>query len=243
MELTRTGLPLGMFQHQSLQQRAIRLEPGDLLFLYTDGLLDATDPHGQAFGSERLRELMLEHRQAPASALAAAIEQAIRDFRGDGPLFDDITFVIVKRAERTHFTYHASAALDQLANIRNFVSQSAARLGASPKARDDLELAVDELVTNIISHGYRQAPQDIEIVVQREAEVIVVLLRDEAPPFDPTQVAAPDITLPLHLRPEGGLGIFLARRVTDSMTYRRTNDHRNEITLTKKISSTSEAST
>jgi anti-sigma regulatory factor (Ser/Thr protein kinase) len=67
-------------------------------------------------------------------------------------------------------------------------------------------------------------------------------LRDEAPAFDPTQAPEPDITLPLHLRPVGGLGIFLARRLMDAMTYRRTSDQQNEVTLTKNILTPTEAS-
>ncbi len=240
-ELTRTGLPLGMFRWQTLEQRAAHLDPGDLLFLYTDGVLDATDPHGQTFGVERLRRLLLEHRRAPATDMAAAIEQALHDFCAGRPLFDDITFVIVKRLAVTAHTLNLTADLQRLATARQFITQAATTLGATPKAVDDLVLAVDELATNIINHGYRGQPGAIEIVARREGDAIVVQLRDESPPFDPTQAPEPDTTLPLHLRPVGGLGIFLARRLMDAMTYRRTSDHYNEMTLTKKISSPSEA--
>lgn len=247
IELTRTGLPLGIYRHQTLQQRSIRMEPGDLLFLYTDGVLDATDPHGQAFGVERLRRLVLEHRQASAAHLASALDEALTTFRAGQPLFDDITYVIVKRppgavAHTTAHTLNLTADLHHLTTIRRFIEQAATALGAPPKTTDDLVLAVDELATNIINHGYRGRPNPIEIVVRREAGAIVVQLRDEAPPFDPTRIAEPDTTLPLHLRPVGGLGIFLARRLTDALTYRRIGDYQNEITLTKIISSTSEAS-
>lgn len=235
VEWPRTGLPLGLFPHQALQQSTFQLEPGDLLVLYTDGVLDATDAHGSAFGAERLRQLLLDHRQATASEIATAIEQAVHDFRAGAPLFDDITFVIVKRAERVPHILNLTAELRHLADIRRFISLATANLGAPPKARDDLELAVDELVTNIIQHGYRREPKGIELVARREGDTIVVQLRDEAPPFDPTQVPEPDTTLPLELRPVGGLGIFLARRLTDSLTYRRTADQHNEVTLTKNI--------
>lgn len=246
IELTRTGQPLGMFRHQVLQQRSIWIEPGDLLFLYTDGVLDATDTHGQAFGAERLRRLLLEHRQAAAADIASALEQALTAFRAGQPLFDDITFVIVKRpasavAETTPHTLSITAELKHLATIRQFVEQTVAALGAPPKASDDLVMAVDELATNIINHGYRGQPKIIEIRARRAGGAIVVQLRDEAPAFDPTQASEPDITLPLHLRPVGGLGIFLARRLTDAITYRRTSDEHNEVTLTKSITSPSEA--
>lgn len=234
IELTRTGLPLGMFRAQALQQRSIRVKPGDLLFLYTDGVLDATDPHGQAFGVERVRRILLECRQASAADIASTLEQALTTFRGGQPLFDDITYVVVKREAEAH-NLNLSAELNHLATVRQFIEQAATALGAAPKATEDLVLAVDELATNIINHGYRGQPEPIEIVVRREADAIVIQLRDQAPPFDPTLVAEPDTTLPLHLRPVGGLGIFLARRLMDTMTYRRLGDQKNEITLTKKV--------
>lgn len=248
IELTRTGLPLGMFHDQVLHQHPIHLEPGDLLFFYTDGVLDAVDPHGQAFGVERLRRLLLEHRRAPATEMASAIEHALREFRQGGLLFDDITFVIVKRQERAGtatdapaHTLTITADVKRLAAVRQFIEQAAAHLGATTQVIDDLVLSVDELVTNIIQHGYQGQPKPIDILVRRAGNACVVQLRDEASPFDPTQMPEPDTTLPLHLRPVGGLGIFLARRRMDTMTYRRTHDQHNEITLTKKITSPSEA--
>jgi len=128
------------------------------------------------------------------------------------------------------------AEVNDLAAIRRFVRETITQAGGSTQAADDLVLAVDELATNIINHGYRGQPGVIEIVIRREADVVVVQLRDEAPQFDPTQLPEPDTTLPWHSRPAGGLGVFLARRQVDTMTYQRTADHRNEVTLTKKLS-------
>jgi serine/threonine-protein kinase RsbW len=134
------------------------------------------------------------------------------------------------------FTLRLIADVNDLAAIRRFVRETITQAGGSTQAVDDLVLAVDELATNIIDHGYRGQPDVIEIVLRREADVAVVQLRDEAPPFDPTQWPEPDTTLPWHSRPAGGLGVFLARRRVDTMTYQRTADRRNEVTLTKKLS-------
>jgi serine/threonine-protein kinase RsbW len=134
------------------------------------------------------------------------------------------------------FALRLIADVNDLAAIRRFVRETITQARGSTQAADDLVLAVDELATNIITHGYRGQPGAIEIVIRREADVAVVQLRDEAPPFDPTQVPEPDTTLPWHIRPAGGLGVFLARRRVDTMTYRRTADRRNEVTLTKKLS-------
>src|SRR3989304_340568 len=98
-----------------------------------------------------------------------------------------------------------------LAAIRRFIQETGAALDASASAIDDLVLAVDESATNIIKHGYGGQLGDIEIEIWREAEAVVVRLRDQAPPFDPTRVPDPDVPLPLDRRPVGGLGVFLTR--------------------------------
>lgn len=156
-------------------------------------------------------------------------------------------FAVVKRLENraadqpgasaaaSAVTLRLIAGVNDLAAIRRFVRETIAPAGGSTQAVDDLVLAVDELATNIITHGYRGQPDVIEIVIRREAGIVVVQLRDEAPPFDPTHVPEPDTTVPWPLRPAGGWGVFLARRRVDTMTYQRTADHRNEVTLTKKL--------
>ena len=97
-----------------------------------------------------------------------------------------------------------------------------------------LVLAVDEVVTNIIQHGYRGQPGEIDIEIERRPDAAVVYVRDQAPPFDPTRLPDPDITLPLEQRPEGGMGVYLARRSVDDMSHQVTDQGGNQLTLTKK---------
>ncbi len=134
-------------------------------------------------------------------------------------------------------TLRIAAELNNLAAVRRFVQETAAALGASTAATDNLVLAVDESATNIIEHGYRGQPGEIEIEIGRAEDTVVIHLRDQAPPFDPTRLPNPDLTLPLDQRPIGGLGIFLTRHIVDAVTYRPTSQGGNELTLIKKVDS------
>jgi len=128
------------------------------------------------------------------------------------------------------------ADLGKLADMRQFVREQAAQLGADGEAIDDIVTAVDELVTNSIVHGYRGAEGTVEVEVEASNGSVLVRLRDEAPAFDPTKVPDPDVTLPLELRPKGGMGIYLSLQATDGLAYRRT-DTGNELTLSKRLTS------
>lgn len=131
------------------------------------------------------------------------------------------------------------ADVGQLARVRAFVRSAASALGARPRPIADVVQAVDECITNAIVHGYRGRPGTVGVELEREGLDLVVRLRDSAPPFDPTKLPTPDLSLPLSRRPLGGMGVFLARELTDEMTYRRTAQG-NELTLVKGCIETGE---
>jgi anti-sigma regulatory factor (Ser/Thr protein kinase) len=130
-----------------------------------------------------------------------------------------------------------STELENLSTIRSFVQEYLMNLGdIKQDIIDDVLLAVEEGVTNIMIHGYQGQPGFIDIGLRRSGDSLVVCLRDEATPFDPATVPAPDLTLPLELRPVGGLGVHMMRNLMDDMTHRITSQGGNELTLVKRSS-------
>jgi serine/threonine-protein kinase RsbW len=127
-----------------------------------------------------------------------------------------------------------AADLAQLATIRAFVEQHAHALNVDAFEIYDLMLVVNEVATNIVIHGYRGQPGAIEIELQQLGDAIEIRLRDQAPLFDPTRVPTPDLTLPLHKRPLGGMGVHVTRELMDVMRYRVTPAGGNELTLVKR---------
>jgi anti-sigma regulatory factor (Ser/Thr protein kinase) len=102
----------------------------------------------------------------------------------------------------------------------------------------ELNLALDEILTNIVSYGYRDTSEH-EIVVRlllasdpfRE---VIVEVEDDAQPFDPTTAAVPDLELPVDARPVGGLGIHLVRKLMDRLVYSR-QAGRNMLSMRKAL--------
>jgi serine/threonine-protein kinase RsbW len=132
------------------------------------------------------------------------------------------------------FFLRVAANLQYLATIRCFIVEAATVLVAEPSVIPRLELAVDEAATNIIVHGYRGQSGRIEVEVGREGPDLIVCLRDDAPPFDPTTVPPPDLSRsPLEWGP-GSLGLYLIRQIVDEIHYHRTTTGGNELTLIKK---------
>jgi PAS domain S-box-containing protein len=95
--LMPTGVPLGVEGDSYYTQHSVTLEPGDFIVFYTDGVTESTDPNGTAFGIERLKAMILNHRESSPEELVYVIEQRIVDFIGSAPLMDDTTIIVARR--------------------------------------------------------------------------------------------------------------------------------------------------
>ncbi len=94
----RTGLPLGTFEKLEWETLTLEFGPGDVLVMYTDGLVEARNTDRDQFGIQRLQDVVKAHTGQRAQAILDALLAAVQDFAGDDvPQFDDITLVIVAR--------------------------------------------------------------------------------------------------------------------------------------------------
>ena len=92
-----TGMALGIVSDAQFEQKTLDLSPGDVVLFYTDGAIDTLDLQGEAFGEERLRRCLSDHRSEPAEAIADAIDAAVRGWAGDQAQYDDFTLIVIKR--------------------------------------------------------------------------------------------------------------------------------------------------
>ena len=104
------------------------------------------------------------------------------------------------------------------------------------KLLNKIELALDELYTNIASYAYEPGTGDIEIDydLDEETRLLTVVVADRGKAFDPLAKEDPNIALPAQGRKIGGLGIFIVKQVMDEVSYRR-EDGKNILTLKKKV--------
>jgi serine/threonine-protein kinase RsbW len=138
-------------------------------------------------------------------------------------------------------TITITAGVDQLAGVRAFVRERVAAAGGDEETTTDLVQAVDELVCNVVGHGYAGRPGTIELAFVETPDAIGFRIRDDAPAFDPTSVPDPPLDLPLAQRGLGGMGIHLARALTDEFDHRILPTGGNEVTVRKRRPSTREA--
>jgi sigma-B regulation protein RsbU (phosphoserine phosphatase) len=95
--LTAQGMAMGVVTGIELEQREVRLRPGDLVLFYTDGVTDALNEELDEFGLQRLQRVVQAHRGESAVEVVRAINRAVDQFIGTAPQFDDSTLVVLKR--------------------------------------------------------------------------------------------------------------------------------------------------
>lgn len=125
--------------------------------------------------------------------------------------------------------------LGRLAEVRDFLRTTADELGAGDACTADLVQAVDEAATNAIIHGHAGSPGWVEVEVATAGDRFIVTVADDAPPFDPTTVPAPDLAVHPAQRRPGGMGVLLARLCVDEMTYRPRPGGGNMLTLVRRF--------
>jgi phosphoserine phosphatase RsbU/P len=95
--LRPAGMPLGVVEDLTLERDAVTLAPGDMIVLYTDGVIDALDAAGDDFGQDRLEALLFGRRRQTAQQVVDALRSAVLAHAGQAPLYDDVTLVALRR--------------------------------------------------------------------------------------------------------------------------------------------------
>lgn len=128
----------------------------------------------------------------------------------------------------------------EIARLSESVEEIGRKHGIAAGALYAVNLALDEILTNIISYGYAEpGEQFIHVRLAIAADEVVAEIEDEARPFNPLEAPPPEVNAPLPEKPLGGLGIHLARTMTDAMAYRCENG-KNILTFRKKFASPQE---
>lgn len=125
--------------------------------------------------------------------------------------------------------------ISELNKLVQFVEELGEELQLTPDLVFNLNLVLEEAVSNIILYAYpQQTGKDITVQADWNGHSLIFTLTDMGKAFDPTQVVEADITLSAEERPIGGLGIFLIKQIMNKVEYQRI-EGRNVFTLKKDI--------
>lgn len=125
--------------------------------------------------------------------------------------------------------------IEEIGKLEPFIEQIGERLSLTPDLVFNLNLVLEEAVSNVINYAYpHQEGKEINIQASLMKDNLIFVITDSGVAFDPTLVPEADITLSAEERPIGGLGIFIIKQIMNEVNYQRI-DGKNVFTLKKFI--------
>ena len=237
---TRAGFVLAGMEGIRYRISELTLHPGDRLFLYTDGVPEATNAENTLYGETRLLDFMNRNSAVDSTSLLPALKANIDEFVGEAPQFDDITMLMFDYKPKEGGAYMTNqtfpANTEALPDILGFVEETLESYGCPLKIQMALCVAIEEVFVNIAHYAYDGGAGHVSLGIAFDASESTVTFRmtDKGIPFDPLKKPDPDITLSAEDRDIGGLGIFIAKKTMDCVTYAYENGE-NILTMIKKI--------
>ena len=132
-------------------------------------------------------------------------------------------------------TIVAKNAISEIERVSLLVADFCARHGLSADIEGDLSLALEEVLANVILHGFDDsAEHEIVVKLSMEHGSVSITVEDEGLPFNPLNAPEPDLTSPIEERPVGGLGVYLVRNIMDELDYQR-REGRNCLFMKKHV--------
>ena len=237
---TRAGFVLAGMDGVRYRMGELTLYPGDRIFLYTDGVTEATNKDNQLYGEDRLISFMNRNSTVEATALLPALKGDIDSFVGEAPQFDDITMLMFDYksigGSEHMLTKTFPAKTDALSDVLGFVDEMLQSYDCPMKIQMGICVAIEEVFVNIAHYAYGGGDGDMTLGIgfDEETRNITFEMADSGVPFDPLKKPDPDITLSAEEREIGGLGIFITKKTMDSVSYSY-EDGKNILTMIKKI--------
>ena len=241
-----TNLPIGVEDHYRYEEQQIVFPENTAMLLYTDGLTEAMykgkDGNRKLFGEDRMLHDLEKNRQASAIEVIDYLKQHVNVFADGTVQGDDLTLLFLRHGTSRKNDSSAPRRIimknemTEVSRMRGFFHSVCREHDIDDELFKTLNLAIEECVANVINYAYPKGTRGhVELTAKVADGTLTLVIKDHGTPFDPTQHEEVDVDAPLAERQIGGLGIYLAKTIMDTMHYERSADGYNVLTLTKRI--------
>lgn len=238
------GTALGLFDTVKYKSGKVTLQKKETLVLYTDGIPEAMDINQNLLGDKNLETMLrsMGSNKTPGEITNAMLTET-RKFASGAEQSDDITILVLTyylekiMSEKENKHLEISNRIDEIHKVEIFIEQLCEEWNIGFAEMHKVNLAMEEIVSNIINYGYRDDKKHtIEITASYTSEVLKLTIVDDAMAFNPLEHKDPkDLDRPIEEREIGGLGIFFVKKMMDRVEYRHESNH-NILIIEKMIS-------
>lgn len=226
------GFVIGGMAGLKYRDYEIKLEKGSKLFIYTDGVAEATSTEEELFGVERTVAALNSAKDGSPQEILVSVKKSVDEFVGEAPQFDDLTMLCFEYIGSDKKEITVEATLENVERAIDFVSENTESLPFTMKDKHMLEIAVDEIVSNVARYAYEGGEGKVTVQFNSNDDGISITVIDSGIPYNPLEKEDPDITLSAEERGIGGYGIMIVKKVMDEVTYEY-KDNQNILTMKK----------
>ena len=236
----RHSPPLAMMRNLGYSEHEFTLKPGDSVFVYTDGIPEATDRGNRLMGTDRMLDALNSEPDAGPEQVLSNVQKGVKDFVGDAEQFDDMTMLCFRYNgvpdDGEKKSLELDAKLENLDQVMGFVDGILEENGCPMKEMMQIDVAVEEIFVNIAHYAYSPEIGKAVITASLDSDnaIVSISFEDKGIPFNPLAKEDPDVSLSAEDRQIGGLGIFMVKKSMDDVLYER-KDGKNILTLVKRI--------
>lgn len=237
------GIAIGAMPNSKYKDMEIMLKSGDQVFVYTDGVAEATNFNKQLFGTERTVEALNNvQKDASQEDVLKGVQKAVDEFVKDAPQFDDLTMLGLRyigphpKKEKKVEELIVKADRNNLDEVQAFIDQKLEEVNCSMKTQTTIDIAIEEIFVNIASYAYGNSDGEatIQVVMNEDPLSIEITFIDSGAEYNPLAKPDPNTSLSLMERQKGGLGIFMVKKSMDDMTYEY-KDGKNILKIVKNL--------
>ena len=231
----KPGFVLAGFEEYVYKEEKMKLHEGDRIFLYTDGATEAFNAKGELYGEQRLIDCLKGQSGKKIDEVLHGVRADIDEFVNGAQQSDDLTLLAFDYKHGGVMEREFEADDSRLHDALAFLEGELESHDAGMKETMALTLALEEAFVNVAHYAYEGREKGkVWIEISFDGNEATVVLKDTGMPFDPTKMADPDIQAKAEDRSIGGLGIYMIKQSTDSVSYERKDDM-NVLTMTKVI--------
>lgn len=230
------GFVIGGMDGVRYKEYSLQMDPGAKLFLYTDGVPEATNANNELFGMERAVDALNVDPDRSPMELLQGVTDAVAAFVGSAPQFDDLTMLGLayfgKKGGPEVLTF--DAVVDNIPVVTDFINERLEAVDCPMKAQMQIDVAIDEIFANIANYAYPNGTGSatVKYEAMEDPRGVTITFIDSGIPFNPLEKEDPDTTLPAEEREIGGLGIFMVKKSMDEVLYKFENGQ-NILTIIK----------
>ena len=154
----RCGLILGTFETAKYRQEVIKLEPGDEILLYTDGVNEAFNVEGEPYGNKRLEEFVAGHTGLNPRMLVGVLRADVRRWAAGAEQSDDITILCLEYGVAPEATgvITVPATIKGLEELRRRIISTVSQLNCPKETQEALDHVVEDLLSSMVDYGYSE---------------------------------------------------------------------------------------